>query len=117
MNDSSRQRQRLRLRCFADRVSPGEKSLPFAYEELDEKGHEQLAMEPGLGCLLIRFSQVAEPDYRFESLEYKFYLPSAAVHFQHVARSEQFRGQGGKDEDESCRLKGLGLGTETAFCA
>lgn len=79
-------------------VSLGRNGAGMADELLGEQRHEQLAVEPGLGAVLVVFPQMTQLRQRFDALERQFDLPSEPVALEdHVGIEIAFR-EGGEDD-------------------
>ena len=78
-NASWKSRQALGGRRWRQMVSPRGKGERVADQFLDQQGHEQFPVEPGLGALVIPFGQRPPLRQGLEALENQFHLPAQAV--------------------------------------
>ena len=107
MSCSSRQRHRLRWRCFAKRVPPGEKRLCIANEGFDKKGDEKLALNPSQPRLRVGLAKMAQCQYGLQPFEDQFNLPTPPIHFQDVRSTQVLLASRGKNKEVSGRLQGF----------
>ena len=89
-------RQGLRVRRRLHVVSPGGNGLRVAQDFLDQQRHEQFAVQPSLGAVVIVLGQMPEPGQRLEAFEDQLDLPAQAAPFQHVGCRKRLRRVGRK---------------------
>ena len=97
-------RQGLRRRvCHG--ASPGGNGAGVAHQLLRQQRHEELAVEPGAGAVVLALGQVAELRQRLEALEDELDLPADAVPVEHPAGVEVRLGEGGEQDHVAGELE------------
>ena len=78
-------------------VSPGGSCAGVVDQLVDQQRHQEFAVEPGAGAVVVVLGQMAEPGERLEAPEDRLDLPAQAVPFENLAGAEGLLAEGGEE--------------------